>query len=579
MTSTIQEKIAVLKLGSSVLPHIGAINNAIHEVYRYLREGYKVLVVISAFKDKTDELIKQTHQILDHSNNEPLHAEFAELLATGETESASLFTIGLDKAGIKAKKLSHSCLKTSGHLLDSTPIEIDTHLINHLFKKYAVLVLPGFIGSNSDSNLTLLGRGGSDYTAVFAAYHLSATKCVLYKDTHGIFDKDPNLYKNTARCYADITFEDCLKIEHPVIQHKAINFCKQHQFKFEVKAIHHIGHTQVGSNKTKLKEKSNTPKKINVILLGLGTVGLGVYKHLEENKDHFNIVGICVKNIKKYLEIGINPELLSNDIQSILLRECDVVIELIGGVTLPHEIITQSIRKNRHIITANKALIAQQGKNLFELATYYGVHIFYSAAVAGSIPILENLAQFNKNHPKITIKSVIGILNGTCNFVLEKITEGHQISEALKIAQNLGFAEKDATLDLNGDDVAQKISIISQEAFGQAPDIISVLGIQHLTEKQVNDEKNRGKIIRLIAHCHKTKKGIEVDVRPLALDLEHPLAGVRYENNAVLIHTEHDDLIRLEGKGAGRWPTAESVYADLLALQNTFPPVYLEEAS
>lgn len=579
LPTTKNTDLIVIKLGSSVLTDVKTIPKAVHEVYQYLRQGVKVLVVVSAIGNTTNELITKAKLILDDPSIGDSTAAFAELLATGETTAASLFSMGLDRAGIKAKTLSHSFLKTQGSILNAEPKALNHELIIHLFKQYSVLVIPGFIGHDDDAQVTLLGRGGSDYTAIFAAWALNADACVIYKDTSGIFDKDPNLYANTAKCYASIHYQDCLKLDYPVIQFSALKFAQDNNFNFTVKSLKQKSGTQVGAFKSKISSNNYRQNKLNVILLGLGTVGFGVYKNILANNHLFNLVGVCVKDIKKHKIHNISAEIISEDIDEIIGRKCDVVIELIGGISIAEKAITYSLNKRHHVISANKALIAEKGLALSELAANNGVTFSYSAAVAGAIPILETLSHFKKNKPLNYIRSVTGIVNGTCNFILDKIIEGKTFSDAITLAQNMGFAEADPSLDINGYDSAQKISIISRIAFGKEPDSLHVNGIQNIDEKYIHDERIKGNIVRLIASCEKTADGIHANVQPLALATEHPFAKIADENNAILIQTIENELIPLYGKGAGRWPTAEAVFADLLELSQTSQHDFLCEAN
>ncbi len=561
------QNLVVVKFGSSVLSKVEAIPDAIHAVYQHLRNGYKVLAVVSAIGNTTDNLVKETRKLMGEENLTLPPQEYATLLATGEISAASLFTIGLDRAGIKAKKLDHRCLKTQGSILNADPAGLDTTLIQQLFENYSVLVIPGFIGCDATSEVTLLGRGGSDYTALFAGWVLNAKKCIIYKDTAGIFDQDPNEYAPGAKRFECITFDDCLKTSYEVIQHKAVKFAQNKNFQFIVKSLTHINQTLVGEEASLLATSvQQPPRRLKVVLLGLGTVGLGVYKHLAANKQLFDVVGVVVKNIAKHQHHDAPPGLVSDNLNEIMLRECDVVIELIGGVERPAQLITLALQHKRHVVTANKALIAAHGLDLSQLADENNVRLYYSAAVAGAVPILEILKSIQHQNPQVAIQSVTGILNGTCNFVLEKIKEGKTFSDAISVAQSHGFAEADPSFDIEGLDAAQKATIISRFAFGRDPDTIAVQGIQDVCEKNLRAQHSLGNNIKLVASCVLNNGKIHADIRPIALHFEHPLAGVPGANNAILIETLDDQVIHLHGKGAGRWPTAEAVFADLLDL-------------
>lgn len=562
---TIKFKLAVIKFGSSILSNAAAIPNAVHEVYQYLRTGYKVLVVISALGETTDNLVSLTKQILDDPYLEPDSQSYAELLATGELAAAALFTIALNRSGISAKKISHQCLSTQGALLDAEPARLQTEQILQSLENHAVVVLPGFIGCDQQHEVTLLGRGGSDFTAIFAAWTLAAELCVLYKDTNGIFNADPNLAGNTALPYKTISYEDCLQISYPVIQHKAVKFAQEKNYSFRVKALTNEGGTHVCAAKSSLQPTQQL-HKLRVVLLGLGTVGLGIYKNLLAGSKLFEIIGIGVKNLTKYKNYNIPSHILTNDLNELMTRDCDVVIELMGGEEDAERFITHALSQRRYVITANKALLAKKQLSLSTLAENYGVKLYFSAAVAGAVPILETLREFKKNNPNNCIKSIEGILNGTCNFVLDRIKNGDKFAAAISAAQSAGFAEANPTLDLSGEDAAQKLIIISRLAFGIEPARIETTGIQNLDEEFIREAVHKNKVVRLVASCSVQNNEIVARVQPRAISNSHPLANITNENNGILLRTMHDETIFLHGKGAGRWPTAEAVYADLLDL-------------
>ncbi len=559
-------KIAVVKFGSSILSDKNQIPKAIHEVYRHLREGYRVLVVVSAMGDTTDQLEQTAKSLYPDQCSQPTEALLAELLATGEMASSALFTIGLHEAGISAHKLNYTCLNTKGPVLDSEPDTLNQALILDLFKKYAVLVVPGFIGADEKQAVTLLGRGGSDFSAVFFAVTLNAERCILYKDTNGIFNHDPNLCDRIVERYKTLTFQDCLKIAYPVVQHKALKFAADKNFNFYVKSLGSQDGTLIGSAFSSFYQKNNPNKKLKIILLGLGTVGLGVYQHLRAANELFEIVGVGVKNPAKYT--GIVPlEILSTQPIELLQKECDVVIELIGGLSVANVLITEALKQGRHVITANKLLIAEHGVSLTNLAKTHGVKLLYSAAVAGSVPILEVLKQMNN------IKSITGILNGTCNFILDKMKQGETCFDAIRAAQLAGFAESDPTLDIEGHDAAHKLKILSRLAFGEVPQKLFIEGITHISPESIKIEEKRHHTIKLLAECRLTGDSLEASVTSKAIPYSHPLANISAADNSILIETISGETIQLSGKGAGRWPTAESVFADLFDLLLQHEPV------
>lgn len=551
------DKIAVVKFGSSILTDNAGIWHAVHEVYGYVREGFKVLVIVSAIGKTTNQLLEHATNLLGEPAIHPDPNAIAELLATGETKSAALFTIALNGAGILSQQLDHHILQTKGFVLDAQPVKLRKKKILQLFNRNSVLVLPGFIGTSQNHFTTLLGRGGSDFSAVFAGHTLSASRCVLYKDTDGIFNKDPNQFED-ALSYQTLSYEDCLKIPYPVVQHKAVKFAEANAFHFRVKSLVSKTETMVGLP-SQLHREKKIPQKKKVILLGLGTVGYGVYQHLKSAQHLFEIVGIGVKNPEKYPEIS--ADVVSN-LDELLDREADIVIELIGGLDIAEKYITKALQKKCHVVTANKLLIAEKGVELHKIAKLHSVHLLYSAAVCGSVPVLEFLNNLNEQYPEDAILSITGILNGTCNFILDEISKGKSFQKALQIARDEGYAEANPYLDLSGEDSGHKLKIIVRSAFQEELPNFVVQGIHD----QIKEASTK-----LIAHCERKGTQLHAFILPQVISRDHPLAGIQGVDNGIVIKTVLGKTFQLQGKGAGRLPTAESVYADLLTILQDLP--------
>lgn len=558
----LNDSIAVLKFGSSILSDLTAIPAAVNEVYHYLRKGFKIIVVVSAIGNRTNELEDSVKCLLSDSASEPEPKAFAELLSTGERTAASLFSIALDNAGIPVYQFNQPCILTKGFLLDADPILLRAE-IRHLFSQHSVLVMPGFIGVNEKNELTLLGRGGSDYSAIFSAWAVNAKACVLYKDTNGIFVPGSNDNVLSQKKYKTISYQDCLDIPYPVIQHKALAFAQKEKINITVKALASKQGTLISEKKSALYEKQiHHRRKLKVILLGLGTVGYGTYCHLIKANHLFDVVGILVKNRMKHQHHPISKELLSDNIEELLKRECDVVVELIGELESSTYCITKAIQQKCHVVTANKLLLATKGLQLHALAKKNNVTLRYSAAVAGSIPILEIITHIKKGKPPQYIKSVTGILNGTSNFILEKMHQGETLERAIHLAQSAGYAESDPTFDISGQDAAHKLTIISRLAFLRKPNHLSIQGIEALSSEIIREQSPN--ITKLIATCSFEEDNLIASVKPIAILPSHPFASVTGAENCILIKTMDDKQIQLRGKGAGRWPTSEAVFADLL---------------
>jgi homoserine dehydrogenase len=287
-------------------------------------------------------------------------------------------------------------------------------------------------------------------------------------------------------------------------------------------------------------------RPLRVALLGHGTVGGGVYRRMLELPAHFSVTGVAVRDRRRH-------EIATDDrCWRVLQKPCDVVVELIGGTSLAAHVIDASLERGRHVVTANKAVMALHGPRLEALARARGVHLLYSASVGGAMPALETVRRLSG-----PLQSLSGVLNGTCNFVLDELERGVSFREAVEAAQRAGYAEQDPTLDLDGTDAAQKLVVLARAAFGNAPPLARKIGIQGLSSRLVRAARARGNAIRLVASCTRER----AEVAPCELPLSHPLAGCAGAENRLLV-----DNLLLRGAGAGRWPTAQAVIADLLDL-------------
>ena len=307
--------------------------------------------------------------------------------------------------------------------------------------------------------------------------------------------------------------------------------------------------------------------KIGVI--GLGTVGYGVIEILTNERKRLEKV-INDEVMIKYgcgLEEVDLPEgvIYTKDFNDVINdHEIDVVVELIGGVTVAKTIILEAIRNGKHVVTANKALLAHDGKEIFMAAKEKNVHIFYEASVGGGIPVLvsqkESLVANNT-------KEIIGILNGTTNFILTLMeNENLDFDEALTIADGLGYVEANPALDLDGIDAAHKICILAQNGFKKYIDFdkISASGIRNVTKVDMDYAKKLGYRFKMIAQAKEVNNGIGIDVSATIVSKKEILANVMYAYNVVEIDNDYVENVIYYGKGAGRYVTASAVVSDII---------------
>ncbi|HET9741413.1 MAG TPA: homoserine dehydrogenase [Terriglobales bacterium] len=583
-----RDPLVVLKFGSSVLRSEADLPRAVHEIYRWLRRGHSVLAVVSAFGNTTDDLLASARRYTE----EPQEGALALLLSTGEKRCAALLSLALDRAGICAATLDPARLglRTSGRVLNAEPVRINVGAVRRALEQSSVVVVPGFIGQMQDGSTSLLGRGGSDLSALFLAAHLNASRCRLLKDVGGVYESDPNLGR--SRRYRSISWDDAVALGGRIVQSKALRFAREHNLRFEVAGLGEERATTVGANVTEFYTEHCAEAPLRVTLLGLGTVGWGVYQELLAHPDLFEVVGVAAKHREKH-DGRVPAHLFSTDIFAIAARECDVVIELIGGVHPAVECIAAALEAGKHVVSANKAAIAQ-APNLHNIARRNGVKLLYSAAVGGAVPVLEQLEQLAQLNE---ICAIDGVLNGTTNFILHEVARGIPFEQAVASAQAAGLAEADPSSDLDGSDVACKLVLIAR-ACGVEISLGEVrrTGITEIDPRHVFDLSKSGSAVRLVGSIRRASEETQqaaslvassgppiyvAEVKPAVLEASHPLARTRREDNCVVVEFQNGEKKILRGKGAGRWPTTESVLADLFTLvhQNSRTSTHSEEAA
>ncbi len=315
-------------------------------------------------------------------------------------------------------------------------------------------------------------------------------------------------------------------------------------------------------------------KTIRLGFLGAGTVGGGTLDLLARRSEQiarsigveFDVRRVSVRNPSRPRDVAIDPSILTTDAWSVVDDpSIDVVVELIGGESPASDYIERALRHGKHVVTANKEVIAKYGAELLDLANHSNVNLFFEASVGGGIPVIGVL-----RHDLIAneITSLRAIINGTTNFILTAMEQGRDYAEALREAQRLGYAEADPSNDVDGVDATYKLAILSTLAFrtNVHPDQIEHVGIRELRQKDFQFAAGMGYVIKLLAAADVGPNGIEASVRPTMIPTDHHLANVKGVFNAVLIDGDQIDKFMLYGRGAGARPTASAVVADLCAV-------------
>lgn len=309
-----------------------------------------------------------------------------------------------------------------------------------------------------------------------------------------------------------------------------------------------------------------------IALLGMGTVGGGVYEIIERQKEEMpfkigaalEVVKVLVRNKAKYAD-RIPAEKLTDVWEDVIGDDSiDIVVEVMGGIEPARTYIKAALEKGKHVVTANKDLMAMHGHELLELAGEHHCDLLFEAAVAGGIPIIRPLKQCLAGN---NITEIMGIINGTTNFILTKMKEdGIDFGEALQLATDLGYAEADPTADIEGYDAGRKLAIMASIAFHTSVtfDDVFTEGITKITAKDMRYAKEMGCSIKLLGIAKNTETGIEVKVHPTMIPENHPLAAVNDSFNAVFVHGDAVDDAMFYGRGAGALPTGSAVVGDIM---------------
>jgi homoserine dehydrogenase len=321
-------------------------------------------------------------------------------------------------------------------------------------------------------------------------------------------------------------------------------------------------------------------KPLNVAVLGCGSVGSQVVRLLTEQAGDLQarvgapvqLVGVAVRRIDAPREVEVTDGLLTTDAAGLVARDdVDVVVEVIGGIEPARSLILAALEGGASVVTANKALLAEDGPTLFEAAEKAGRDLYYEAAVAGAIPILRPLRESLAGD---RVTRVLGIVNGTTNFILDKMdTTGAGFEEALEEAQELGYAEADPTADVEGFDAAAKAAILASLAFHTRVTAADVHreGITDVTATDIASARDMGSVVKLLAIAEVSTgssgdEGVSVRVHPAMIPRSHPLASVREAFNAVFVESEAAGQLMFYGPGAGGAPTASAVLGDLVTV-------------
>jgi homoserine dehydrogenase len=314
---------------------------------------------------------------------------------------------------------------------------------------------------------------------------------------------------------------------------------------------------------------------LKVALLGCGTVGSEVFRLLGAQAPDLaarigaplEVAGVAVRRRSRPRGVDVPADLLTTDAMALVTSpDIDIVVEVIGGVEPARSLLLAALKAGKPVVTANKALLAEDGATLAEAARAGGADLYYEASVAGAIPLLRPLRESLAGD---TVRQVLGIVNGTTNYILDRMdTAGASFTEALEEAQALGYAEADPTADVEGFDAASKAAILAGLAFHTrvTPAGVYREGITGVTPADIASARALGHVVKLLAICEQREAGVSVRVHPAMIPRAHPLAGVREAYNAVFVQAASAGRLMFYGAGAGGVPTASAVLGDIVAV-------------
>lgn len=315
--------------------------------------------------------------------------------------------------------------------------------------------------------------------------------------------------------------------------------------------------------------------EIKIGIMGFGTVGTGTYKILKKNEDALKkqlgasliVEKILVKDLSKKRDVYVPEELLTTNADDILENpNIDIVVELMGGVEPAFSYIEKALNNGKHIVTANKELLAKKSDAIFQIAGKKNLAVEFEASVCGGVPVIK---AFRRTLNTDKINRIMGIVNGTTNYILTKMAqEGSEYTQALEEAKSHGYAETDPTADVEGYDAAYKMAILASIGFHMNVDInkVSREGISNINKRDIEYGKDLGWVIKLIGMAREVDGEVEVGVSPMMLPVSHPMATVNGVNNAVFVNSESVGELMFYGPGAGQMPTGNSVVSDIIEI-------------
>jgi homoserine dehydrogenase len=546
----------VLKFGGSVLRSVGDLPRVAGEIYRQRRAGGRVVAVVSALAGDTDHLFGQAASVTGLASCRGV----PDLVSLGEERTAALLRLACDRIGLRAEICGPEELgiRTAGDPLNAEPTCLEADRLLAKLRLSGVVIAPGFVGIGPSGERALLGRGGSDFSAIFIAGELKADCVRLYKDVDGVFEQDPARFSE-ARRYSRINWEETLRIARPLIQPKAVEYAAARRLPIEVEALGSADPTRVGPYSSAV-QSVETARPLRVSIAGFGVVGQALAERLR-SEAAFETVAILVRDTERPRFVA-PPVPLTSDSTEFLACETDIIVDVLSCEATGSILCNAVLPKGVDVVSASKRVISIDHARLVNSARQGGSQLLYSAAVGGSAAVLETIDRARADGP---IAEVIGVLNGTVNFILQRLSQGLDFKSALREAQEKGFAEENPDADLSGADAAAKLRLIAHRALGIDPQSVDI-DTERLNEQAAEGIRATNERWVQVARvtCGDGEVRASVTLQPLR-EVE-ALPAIFDEWNCAAVKLQDGRIYRCLGRGAGGAATAEAITADLYEL-------------
>jgi homoserine dehydrogenase len=545
----------VLKFGGSVMRSAHDLSRVAGEIYRNVRDGVRVIAVVSAFEGETDQLL----QHCGLAGGKVACSGIPDVVSLGEEKSAQLLRLSCERVGLSAVVLKPEDIGivTDGDPLEGVPLRLNGDIAARA-ADHDVLIVPGFVGLDAAGRRTLLGRGGTDFSAIFIAGETGAN-LRLYKDVDGVYDHDPAIDSNDLARYERVSWQACLTIARPLLQPRAVEYASRKNLVIEVGAVGSIDPTVVGAE-TSPAEVVDPRRPLRVGLAGFGTVGQAVQARLLRESG-FEITAILVLDTTKARPTppACPP---TSDRGAFFESEFDVLIDATGGGDVGKRLSVRQLASSGDLVSANKLIVAENYWTLLNLSSQWGGRLGYSATVGGSAPMIEMVRRARAKGP---VAEIAGVLNGTVNFVLDEMARGATFEVALALAQRAGFAECDPQADLSGSDAAWKLRILAAEVWNEAAREFAI-DIEPLSDDVLGKIQGSGERWIQMSSVRKSGRLVSGKVRFVRARevLEIPLLPGEW--NCLYARLESGETLTATGRGAGGSATAEAIMADLYDL-------------